>query len=249
MSWNNLPAWDKNRPIFFQIGMIVALSMANVAINYERLRPNYSDIMFDGDSMSLLMTDIKSHIESPEPKRPEIIKKVNPLNANIVTTDQPIVEKVEVTQGVRDIEVIPDLTNVNVTTDIGIVYPINADPLVTPTMTISEQMPYLAICDTDASEEERRKCTQNTMLAYIYKYLKYPAIAREITVEGTVIISFVIDKSGKLIHLEIVRDIGAGCGAAAAKVINGLGDWLPGRHNKQAVQVKYTIPIKFKLEK
>ncbi len=94
MSWNNLPAWDKNRPIFFQIGMIVALSMANVAINYERLRPNYSDILFDGDSMSLLMTDIKSHIESPEPKQQEIIKKVNPLNANIVTTDQPIVEKV-----------------------------------------------------------------------------------------------------------------------------------------------------------
>ncbi len=249
MSWNNLPAWDKNRPIFFQIGMIAALSMANIAINYERLRPDYSDLVFEDDAMSLLMTDIKSHLEPPEPKRQNIIKRVNPLIAKIITTDKPVAEKIEYKEEIRENVIISDLTTDIGTNGTSIILPAKADPPVTPTLTMSEQMPYLATCDAGASEEERRKCTQATMLAYIYKNLKYPAIAREISVEGTVILSFVIDKNGKLHELEIIRDIGGGCGAAAAKVIKGLDHWVAGKHNRQAVNVKYTIPIKFKLER
>jgi len=249
MSWNNLPVWDKNRSIFFQLGMIIALSVANIAINYERIRPDYSDFVFEDESMGFLMTDIKSHIEPPEPKQQEIIKKVNPLVAQIITTNQKFDEIVEIPQDVRNDEVIPELTNGSVTTGIDIISPFKPEPPVTPTLTISEQMPYLSTCDSNESEDERRKCTQSTMLKYIYTYLKYPNLAKESGVEGTVILSFVVDKNGKMTHLEIIRDIGAGCGFAAAKVMKGLEDWVPGKHNKQAVNVKYTIPIKFKLER
>jgi len=249
MSWNNLPVWDKNRSIFFQLGMIIALSMANIAINYEKIRPDYSNLVFDAESFGLLMTDIKSHKEPPEPKHQEIIKKVNPLVAQIITTNQKFDENVEIPQDVRNNEVIPELTNGSAGTNNGFISPIKPEPPVTPTLTISEQMPYLSTCDSNESEDERRKCTQSTMLKYIYKHLKYPNFAKETGVEGTVILSFVVDKNGKMTHLEIIRDIGGGCGSAAAKVMKGLEDWVPGKHNKQAVNVKYTIPIKFKLER
>ena len=65
-------------------------------------------------------------------------------------------------------------------------------------------MPYLSTCDSNESEDERRKCTQSTMLKYIYTYLKYPNLAKETGVEGTVILSFVVDKNGKMTHLETV---------------------------------------------
>ena len=87
MSWNNLPVWDKNRPIFFQIGMIISLSAANIAINFESLRPDYSDMVYMDDSMQLLMADVQNHTEPPAPKQPEMIKKVDPLLADIITTD------------------------------------------------------------------------------------------------------------------------------------------------------------------
>ena len=114
---------------------------------------------------------------------------------------------------------------------------------------ITEKMPTLDSCEGLTSEAERRVCTQNAMLEYIYKNLKYPDVARQNEIEGSVIISFVVDKTGKLKDLEIVRDIGAGCGVAASKVIKGLSDWSPGYHNDHAVNVKYTIPISFKLSR
>lgn len=249
MSWNNLPAWDKNRPIFFQIGMIVALSLANIAINHEQLRPDYSDLVFEDNYTSLLMTEINSHTEVPAPKQHKIINKVNTIIAHIIPTDQPVDEKVEIIQDVQHFKDISDFISESGNSEVDIKLPEKADPSVTPILTISEQMPYLVTCDDKASEEERRNCTQSSMLATIYRYLKYPIMARETGIEGTVILSFVIDKNGQMTHLEIVRDIGAGCGTAAVKVLKSLGEWVPGKHNKQAVHVKYTIPIKFKLEK
>jgi len=247
MSWNNLPVWDKNRPIFFQIGMIISLSAANIAINFESLRPDYSDMVFMDDSIFLLTADVQNHTEPPAPKQPEMIKKVDPLLADIITTDEPITEKTESTPDVPNTDLIQELTSGSGT---GESEAIPSEPIklpVTPTLNISEQMPFLASCDRNASEDERRSCTLSTMLTTIYRYLRYPAMARESGVEGTVILTFVIDKNGKMTQLEIIRDIGAGCGDAAAKVLRSLGEWVPGKHNKQAVNVKYTIPIKFKL--
>ncbi len=247
MSWNNLPVWDKNRPIFFQIGMIISLSVANIAINFESLRPDYSDMVFMDDSMQLLMADVQNHTEPPAPKQPEMIKKVDPLLADIITTDEPMTEKTETIPDVPNTDLIQEQTSGNSAVDVDVVPTEPATIPVTPTLNISEQMPFLASCDRNASEDERRNCTLSTMLTTIYKYLRYPAMARESGIEGTVILTFVIDKNGKMTQLEIIRDIGAGCGEAAAKVIKSLGEWVPGKHNKQAVNVKYTIPIKFKL--
>lgn len=113
---------------------------------------------------------------------------------------------------------------------------------------ITENMPYISECRNEKDEESRRICTQEKMLKFIYKNLKYPAIAKESTIEGTVIISFVIGSNGELKDVEIKRDIGGGCGQAAAQVISMINSWIAGRHNEMPVNVRYTIPIKFKLQ-
>jgi protein TonB len=247
MSWNHLPVWDKNSPIYFKIGMIISLAIINIAINYESLLPNYSDFVFTDDPMNLLVMEVKNHTEPSEPKQPVTIRKAHQFNANIVTTDQTVIDRTETISDNTDIDVHPTNTNNTGTGESDAVLPDKKDVVSTPTLLISEQMPYLTTCESNVSEDNRRKCTQSTMLATIYKYLKYPAIARETGVQGTVIITFIIDKNGKMTQLEIIRDIGAGCGYEAVKVIKSLGEWIPGRHNKQAVNVKYTIPIRFKL--
>ncbi len=249
MSWNNLPPWDKNRSVFFQIGLVIALSLANIIINYYGTKPDYREYKIDEDNILFSASEVRIHRIAHElpTKEIQVVKRVDQLIAKIVTTNEPILDPVEAVEPalIHDNNVAEDLgVSTESTPEIKI---IKSDP--NKVLKITENMPYLNSCDALLKEEARRSCTQSTMLEYIYKHLKYPTLARESGIEGTVILSFVIDKTGKLKDLEIIRDIGAGCGAAASKVIKGLSDWTPGYHNDHAVIVKYTIPISFRLNK
>jgi protein TonB len=118
---------------------------------------------------------------------------------------------------------------------------------------IVEQSPRFPGCeDMDGSKEEKEACAQKKMLEYIYGNLKYPAIARENGIEGQVVIQFVVDKDGSINDINLVRNLEGGCGEAALKVVKGMNNlpqkWTPGKQRGRAVKVKYTLPVKFKLE-
>ncbi|MFT4567535.1 MAG: protein TonB [Saprospiraceae bacterium] len=110
---------------------------------------------------------------------------------------------------------------------------------------VVEQMPLFGGCTDKA-------CSDKKLIQFLYKSLKYPAIARENGVEGRVYIQFVVERDGKVTDGKIVRDIGAGCGEAALKVVNSMNDlaqaWKPGKQRGQSVRVLYTLPVTFKLE-
>ncbi len=118
---------------------------------------------------------------------------------------------------------------------------------------IVEQAPRFPGCeDMSGSKEEKEACATKKMLEYIYGNLKYPAIARENGIEGQVVIQFVVDKDGSVNDINLVRDLEGGCGEAALKVVKGMNSlpqrWTPGKQRGRAVKVKYTLPVKFKLE-
>ncbi len=110
---------------------------------------------------------------------------------------------------------------------------------------VVEQKPLFGGCTDQA-------CSDKKLIEYLYKNLKYPAIARENGVEGRVYIQFVVEKNGKITDGKIVRDIGAGCGEAALKVVNNMNNlaqsWTPGKQRGKAVRVLFTLPVTFKLE-
>ncbi len=118
---------------------------------------------------------------------------------------------------------------------------------------IVEQMPRFPGCEGLATNAERDKCAQEKLLQYIYSNLEYPVIARENGIEGRVVIRFVVEKSGKIANVEIVRDPGGGCGTAAAKIIEMMNDlpqrWTPGRQGGRKVSVYYTLPVVYELKK
>lgn len=118
---------------------------------------------------------------------------------------------------------------------------------------ISEQMPRFPGCSSEyMNNREKEQCSKEKLLSFIYKTLKYPAVARENRIEGMVVIRFMITKEGKLTNIKLLRDIGAGCGKAAVKVVESMKElpdaWEPGRQRGQAVNVLYTLPVKFKLQ-
>ncbi|MFN8279379.1 MAG: energy transducer TonB [Saprospiraceae bacterium] len=89
---------------------------------------------------------------------------------------------------------------------------------------------------------------QKAMYDYIKSNLKYPAIARENDIQGTVVVQFVVTKDGDITRVSVARGIGGGCDEEAVRVVRSMPNWKPGKHNGKAVPVNFTLPIKFKLE-
>lgn len=113
---------------------------------------------------------------------------------------------------------------------------------------IEETVPYFPGCEHLPSSPEKRKCAERKMLEFLYSNLKYPKQARKKKCEGTVYISYVIEKDGSLSNQKIVRDIGCGCGEEALRVVKAMPNWEPGTQRGRPVRVIFNLPIKFRLE-
>jgi protein TonB len=85
------------------------------------------------------------------------------------------------------------------------------------------------------------------LINFLVNNLSYPEIAKRAGVEGKVILSFIVDKSGKIKDVEVLKGIGAGCDEEAMRVINSMPNWNPGKQNGKPVITKLNIPVVFKL--
>jgi len=85
------------------------------------------------------------------------------------------------------------------------------------------------------------------MMKYLSKNLKYPEKAKDADAQGTVLISFIVDKEGLISNPIIKRSIGFGCEEEAIRVIEKMPAWSPGKMNGQTVNVEYVLPIRFTL--
>jgi len=112
-----------------------------------------------------------------------------------------------------------------------------------------DEMPYFPGCNDFGENQKvaKRRCSNNNLVSFIANNIKYPESAKKDRLEGTVLISFVIDNKGFLNDPFVLRDIGGGCGEAALDVVKQMVRWEPGVNQGRSVNVKLNLPIKFSL--
>ena len=86
------------------------------------------------------------------------------------------------------------------------------------------------------------------LMKYLQSHINYPPMAVENGVQGRVVVQFVVDKTGKVGEVKIVRSVDKDLDKEAARVCASLPKFTPGRQNGQAVSVWYTLPVTFKLQ-
>ncbi len=115
-----------------------------------------------------------------------------------------------------------------------------------------EQMPFFNACEDIEPRKSRETCAKDALLAYIYKKVKYPILAKEVGIEGTCVFEFVVNSQGKVENIKTLVDIGGGCGEEGLRAIRSMNDldtpWIAGKQNGKAVPVLFTLPISFKLQ-
>ena len=83
-------------------------------------------------------------------------------------------------------------------------------------------------------------------MASIKSKMTYPESARKASVEGRVIVQFVVNEQGNVEDVVVARGIGAGCDEEAVRVVSEA-KFTPGMQDGKAVPVRMTLPITFKL--
>ena len=82
------------------------------------------------------------------------------------------------------------------------------------------------------------------LMEYIRNNIKWPD--EESSVQGRVIVSFVVEKDGSVSNAKVVKSVHPAFDAEALRVVNGMPKWIPGKQNGEPVNTKYVMPVIFK---
>ncbi len=83
------------------------------------------------------------------------------------------------------------------------------------------------------------------LLRYVSEHVKYPAIAQEQEIQGTVVLRFVVLEDGSIGDVIIQRGLDPSCDKEAVRVVKSLPRFVPGKQQGRPVKVWFTLPIRF----
>ncbi len=85
------------------------------------------------------------------------------------------------------------------------------------------------------------------LIKYLSQNIQYPPEAAKNNVQGRVILQFVVDKTGQVGEVKVVRSVSEELDAEAVRVVKTLPKFEPGRQDGQPVAVWYTLPVSFNI--
>jgi len=207
--------------LFFQFGIIISCTLTFLAFEWTT---SYSIKKLPGitiiDDDPIEIPPVTYQIpDKPAPK----IERTTRLSATVFKV-VPIDKTEPIEEEPIDVIVkpfVPDIISVE-----------TEDP--NKTFTIVEDMPEFI-----GGEKE--------MLRYLITNTKYPEIEKKLGNQGTVWVSFVVGKDGKVKNAKIERGVSEYLDKEALRVINAMPDWIPGKQRGKAVNVSFNLPVKFVL--
>ena len=219
---------ENKRSTLRALGFIASFSLILIALSYTsydvitRQALNYEADLLEDE-------EIPINIVTPPPPPP-------PPQQTTVIEIVDDEEEIEIELEIEDIELDED-------TEIEIIEEDDDVDDDTPFM-IVENMPALAQCKTMRGDE-RHQCTQMEIIKYVSKNTKYPPIAKDAGIQGTVFVYFVVGKDGKVKDVKVLREVDSRLDKEAKRVVESLPRFDPGSQRGKNVSVQYTIPVKF----
>ena len=85
------------------------------------------------------------------------------------------------------------------------------------------------------------------LMQYLSSSIRYPIDAKESGAQGRVIVSFIVEKDGSISNARVTKPTYSSLDEEALRVISAMPKWTSGKLNGEAVRVRYSIPVSFRL--
>ncbi len=243
------PNLNRLRTSLMSIGFILSLFFILTAFNWTVPLSVDHVIALKGPDVDFIETVPRTMIRKPKPIIPqvkEVVSIVDKMTEDFLEDDESYEEKNEEVETITS-----DTVGSSVEERAPVITPpVREEEL--PVM-IPDQMPRFPGCEDEiGSNQDKFNCATQKLLGFIYEHIRYPGLARENGIKGNVSAQFVVEKDGRIGEVNIVRDIGAGCGREVLRVVELMDHkdlrWIPGRQHGKPVRVRFTLPVKFELE-
>jgi protein TonB len=218
---------EKKKGMFMQVGLILSISLVLVAFNWTS-EPEKSKISFDRggaiEELDMIINTEHKKTEPPVVKPP----KVEYPDLKIVEDDEDIKDEIDF--------------SIDVDVDQNDAVPIYGN--------------YEEPEDTDYDDiyikADKMPTFKGGNLAdfrnWVQKRLRYPTIAQEEGIQGKVYIEFIVDKTGKVTNVKVLRGVDPLIDNEAVRVVKSSPRWTPGEQRTRKVNIKFSIPILFRLQ-
>lgn len=212
---------ERKRTVFFQLGLIISISAALVAFEWKT--PDRGIVL-----------PPRTEVEPPE--------EIN----EVFTAKKPEPPKPLITTILKEVA-----NNTQDLIDIEIKTEIDLDEKVEP-YKFHEIQPE----DPPIVEPEIFTVVANmpefpggyeALVKYLSENIKYPKLAKETGISGTVFVTFVIEPDGSVSSIAVLRGEPGGLTEEAVRVVSEMPAWTPGKQRGKPVRVRMNLPVKFVL--
>lgn len=214
---------ENKRTFFVQIGLVVALAVMLVAFEWKTY--DVKQVEMGQRQVEILeeeMVEITQQNKPPPPPAPPAQTTL----IHIVTDDVEVEDDLIIDAEADELTVIETYT---------------------PPAVVEEEEVAEAEIFTVVEESPSYPGGDEARIRFLQENIQYPQMARESGIQGTVYVTFVVEKNGNVTDVRVLRGIGGGCDEEAIRLIKAMPRWNPGKQRGKPVRVQFNMPIKFTL--
>lgn len=216
---------NNKRGLLLEIGLVVSLLLVIGAFSYTPEEKRIEKVDLQAPIVEEQIVEITRQDQKPPETPRKVEVKVIADLLQVVTNDTKITTEVDFTEFDEDVDVVQT---------VGVV----------EEEVVEEDQPFL-IAETMPSFQGG---DLNTFRAWVQQNVRFPQIALENGIQGRVVLSFVIEKDGRLTNIQVLQTPDRSLSEEAVRVLSKSPKWTPGKQRNQVVRVKYTLPVDFRVQ-
>ncbi|MDE5573697.1 MAG: energy transducer TonB [Muribaculaceae bacterium] len=189
--------------------------------------------------------EVQQRVEEQQPEAlPEEILNTMKATEIAIAADEEVVEEIKSQDEIKESTTALGSTNFDQgTDDINVVREYKEEVIVEEKAPVDDNQVFQSV-----EQMPQFPGGEGALLKWISDHLRYPTMAAENNIQGRVVVSFVVTKTGKIGEVKILRARDPDLDKEAIRVVKSLPDFIPGKMNGQAVNVWYNLPVNFKLQ-
>ena len=227
---------ERRKPTGFLLGLIVALALLLVALEFTSNPPEESNTDAEFDEMAqdyeMMPPEEQQEYEAPAPlvPTPALTERLNIVEEEVATD---IKEEGEKTQEISNTET-EGPKNEMVPPDDPTAPTLEDDPNNPLHFQVIERLPEFPGGPME-------------LMKWLTKNLRYPSQALSQKQQGEVVVQFIINRDGTLTDFKVTKSAGTALDNEALRVMRMMPKWTPGEDHGKKCRTLFIIPVVFKI--